>query len=373
MRAVVVGAGFAGLSTAYHLARAGVRDVTILERDAEPASHASGRNAGMIRQAVEDPVIAALAHEGRRSLERAARNGWKKLFTGKGGSLLTAAPGDGALLDRIERVARKAGTAVRRVGPEAAGRIAPLAEGARIEGALHCPSDGLIDIGVLRDGFVKDLKRRGVRTLYRRPIETIRRRGGAFEVTAGGRTFPADAVVNAAGAWASEVARTARASAVPMKAYRRHLYLAELSRPVDQNWPFVWDLSRELYFRPAGNRLLMSPCDKKLFRLAGAPPARSERPDAQMTRTLDRKVRAFSCRFPGYRPSEAKAALRTMTPDGRFVIGEDPRLRGFFWVAALGGHGVTVCFPAGRLAAEAVLGKTKGPLARAFSPARFAK
>ena len=62
-----------------------------------------------------------------------------------------------------------------------------------------------------------------------------------------------------------------------------------------------------------------------------------------------------------------------MTPDGRFVLGEDPLLPGFFWVAGLGGHGVTTSFSVGRLAASLILKEKTDPfLVKSFSPARFA-
>ena len=66
------------------------------------------------------------------------------------------------------------------------------------------------------------------------------------------------------------------------------------------------------------------------------------------------------------------AGLRTLTPDGRFVIGADPRLEGFTWVAGLGGHGMTTACGVGELGALAVLGSDLGaPYRDAFAPLRF--
>ena len=61
-----------------------------------------------------------------------------------------------------------------------------------------------------------------------------------------------------------------------------------------------------------------------------------------------------------------------MTPDGRFVIGEDVKLKNFFWVAGLGGHGVTTCFSVGRLASDIIMGNTFDyELEKSLSPKRF--
>jgi glycine/D-amino acid oxidase-like deaminating enzyme len=64
------------------------------------------------------------------------------------------------------------------------------------------------------------------------------------------------------------------------------------------------------------------------------------------------------------------AGLRTLTPDGRFVIGWDPKVKGLFWVAGLGGHGVTTSSAVGALAADLITAGT-GAQSEAFSPARF--
>ena len=84
------------------------------------------------------------------------------------------------------------------------------------------------------------------------------------------------------------------------------------------------------------------------------------------------KLEDFGGNFKPVKIQSAKSGLRTMTPDGRFVIGEDPKLKGFFWVAALGGHGVTTSFAVGDLASDLILGrKTDRNIAQALSPRRF--
>jgi glycine/D-amino acid oxidase-like deaminating enzyme len=118
----------------------------------------------------------------------------------------------------------------------------------------------------------------------------------------------------------------------------------------------------------------LSPCDHTWERLekGGNAGARKEQIDPGMKRELFRKARRFSPYFSKLKVAAAKSGLRTMAPDGRFVIGEDPKLKGFFWCAGLGGHGVTTCFSVGRLSADLVLGrKTDLKIVRALSPARF--
>jgi glycine/D-amino acid oxidase-like deaminating enzyme len=84
-------------------------------------------------------------------------------------------------------------------------------------------------------------------------------------------------------------------------------------------------------------------------------------------------MKLFSAKLSRIGLPEAKSGLRTMSPDGRFIIGEDGKLKDFYWVAGLGGHGVTSCFSAGELAADQVLGRAGSwkRLAAALSPERF--
>ena len=97
-----------------------------------------------------------------------------------------------------------------------------------------------------------------------------------------------------------------------------------------------------------------------------------EKIDSKMKGVLLKKLRSFSKNFSKIKLRRGKAGLRTMAPDGRFVIGEDPKLKGFFWVAGLGGHGVTTSFSVGNLVAGLVSGKRKKDnFSKALSPARF--
>ena len=83
---------------------------------------------------------------------------------------------------------------------------------------------------------------------------------------------------------------------------------------------------------------------------------------------------SFSNKFRAISIQSVKSGLRTMAPDGRFVVGEDPRLKGFFWVAGLGGHGVTASFSVGDLASDLILGRKREKyLVNALSPGRFVK
>ena len=94
--------------------------------------------------------------------------------------------------------------------------------------------------------------------------------------------------------------------------------------------------------------------------------------DETMRQILAEKFSAFVPRLTEARPAYVWAGLRVLTPDGRFIIGEDPRMKGFYWAAGLGGHGMTTSFGVGELVAQALTQEhPRDELSEAFRPGRF--
>ena len=229
----------------------------------------------------------------------------------------------------------------------------------------------MLDLDPLLNGFLRSLRALGVRVLKGKALQDVRAVPGGFLVKAGGQDFLASKLVNAAGAWASWVAERSGASPVPLSPYRRHLFVSSergMRSSRAKKWPFVWDVSHDFYFRPVEAGLLLSPCDKTLEKRGD----RREKTQPGMRNVLKRKLKDFSPELGRLAIGPGRSGLRTMTPDGRFVVGEDPKQKDFYWVAGLGGHGVTTCFSIGKLAADILLGKkVDNRIKRALSPERF--
>jgi len=143
------------------------------------------------------------------------------------------------------------------------------------------------------------------------------------------------------------------------------MYRAESDQRVAAEAPFVWHDDVDVYFRPDEGLLLMSPCD------ATPHPSADPEVDVAMEKVLFDKLRRAFPPLARSRIVTRWACLRTFTADEHFLIGRDPELRGFVWVAGLGGHGMTTSSAVGRLGAGAALGEasSESPL---FTPARFA-
>lgn len=362
---VIIGAGFAGASTAYHLARRGAARVLLLEQESIPGFHSSGRNAAMMRQCVPDPDLAKLTRDGAAFL-RNLPSGWPEPVQFKQNGSLLLGSGEGwEKLKRDAAAGRKLGIDVVEWTPQQAKQHVSVLKSAEFDGAIWCGSDGIVDIHALLSGYLKGATSKGVQVRYGSAVKSIRALSGGFEVITDRETVRTGVVINSSGAWANEIAKMAGAKELPLRPCRRHLFVSPPIRWVDPNWPFVWDVSHDIYFRPEGEGLLLCACDQQEL-APGDPPV-----DETIKELLAEKIERFMPALSGVSIGKGWAGFRTLTPDGRFVIGWDGALENFFWVAGLGGHGMTTSAAVGRLAADLLLGGRVKKLP-AFSPERFA-
>ena len=362
---IIIGAGFAGAATAYQLTRRGVTNILVLEQESIPGFHSSGRNAAMLRKCVPEPDLAKLTRDGAAFL-RNIPSDWPAPVEFKPNGSLLLGSGDGwEKLQHDAAVGQSLGIDVVLWTAEQAKKHVPILRQAEFDGAIWCASDGIVDIHALLSGYLKAAASKGVQLHYNRKVLAIRPVPGGVEIATDGETVKARAVVNASGAWANVIAQLAGARALPLRPCRRHLFVSPPIDWVDPNWPFVWDVTHDIYFRPEGEGLLLCACDQTELP-PGDPPV-----EESVKELLAEKIENFMPALSGVSIQKGWAGFRTLTPDGRFVIGWDPKVENFFWVAGLGGHGMTTSAAVGDLAAALLIDgpDKKSP---AFSPGRFA-
>ncbi len=364
-RTVVVGGGIAGAAVAWRLARAGA-PVLLVERETAPGAHATGRNAAILRTAIADAPTATLARRGAAFLA-APPEGFAPVPLLRRTGVVLAAPPDAA--ERVLDCARGRED-LRPLADDALRRLWPSLHGG-IGAAVLAPEEGVLDGSALLSGFLAGARAAGARiatataalaletALGRVTGVRLRERSGAE------RVVPADAVVLAGGAWAAEPA-AAVGLGLPLTPRRRHLFLLEPTPAPPPDAPVLWLLGdAETYVRPESGGLLLSPCDER----AVAPDA-CEREAAE---AWDLAAARLGRWFPALASAPVRshwAGGRTFAPDGRFVLGPDPRVEGLHWAAALGGHGMTCAAAVGELVADQVLGRAR-PEAEPFAPARL--
>jgi D-arginine dehydrogenase len=362
---VIVGAGFAGAATAYHLTRRGLTQILLLEKETIPGFHSSGRNAAMIRQCVPDPELARLTRDGAAFLRNLPAEFPGPVPFKQNGSLLL---GNGKGWDTLRQdteVGRSLGVDAVLWTPEQAKNHVPVLKKAEFDGAVWCATDGIIDIHALLSGYLKAATGKGMRVRYGSGVQAIHSSPShEWEVVSNGEMIKTEILVNASGAWANGIARMAGAADLPLHPCRRHLFVSPPLDWIDHKWPFVWDVSHDIYFRPEGEGLLLCACDQQELP-PGDPPV-----DETVKELLAEKIETHIPALSRVSIHKGWAGFRTLSADGRFVIGWDPKVKNFFWVAGLGGHGVTTSSSVGELAANLILGGSQQP-AGPFSPGRF--
>ncbi len=320
MDILIVGAGLAGASTAYHLARLSSRRVTIVDKEATPGEHSSGRNAAFIREYAQDQATQSITTEGAAFLRLGTLAEYHRC-----GSVLLGL-GDDDVADHF---------------PPARGH------------GRWCPDDGTLDVAALLQAYLAGQDVRLDTEVLQR-----RRQGDKFHVRTNRETFTCNTLVNATGAWAGTFGN------LPLTPMTRHLFITRPMNDIDPDWPFVWDIENGLYFRPESGGLLLGPCDET----PAEPGDYTE--DPAMLENLGQKLLDLQPKLSDVSIMSGWAGQRTFAPDRRFVIGFDQREQSLFHVAALGGHGVTASFAVGKMAAKLLLG---GPheSSSLFTPDRF--
>lgn len=311
---VILGAGFAGAATAYHLTARGARDVVVLEAEARAGVHASGKNAALCFQLIADGDEARLAVEGTRVYAAPPEDLSPQPLLVRSGSLLLASEaGRGSLED-----ARRLGVRALVASRDEVLRRVPLLAASSFAAALDNPEDGVVDIPGLLEGYLEAARRRGARVRFGEAVTAVGVDGGRVEsvVTSRGR-IATRCLVNAAGPWAGEVGRLAGVGARGIAPLRRHIFEAHTAADVDRRWPFVWDSDLDVYFRPEGGGILTSACDATPH--PPATPCVDPGAEGELRAKLGQA-------FPGLgevRIAAARACLRTFSSDERFLIGAE--------------------------------------------------
>jgi D-arginine dehydrogenase len=172
-----------------------------------------------------------------------------------------------------------------------------------------------------------------------------REKDGLWHVQSADRTFIAPVVVNAAGAWADEIARLAGAEPLGLEPRRRSAFTFPVSEGMDTAaWPMAIGIAENWYIKPDAGQLLGSPAN------ADPVPPHDVQPEEIDIATgiyYIEEITTLQIR----RPSHVWAGLRTFAPDGNLVNGFDAQIPGFYWVAGQGGYGIQTCAAMGEAAA----------------------
>ncbi len=361
----IIGAGIAGASLAAEISAH--RSVVLIEAEAQPGYHSTGRSAAF----------------------------WDESYGGPGGQPLTPASGPflsnppaefhngplmhprGALhigteVDRaaaLEMLAdfQQSGVQIQQVGRVSLEQHVPGIRANWTQG-LWEPDCCDIDVGSLHGAYLRQAKRNGALLQCDAPLRTANWQDGGWSIAAGSFNCTADIIVNAAGAWADEVACIAGVRALGIQPFRRTIAQLSVDPAVSADLPLVIGLDGSFYFKPdAGGKLWLSPHDETPTVACDAAPEELDVAVAidRLQQVVDWEVKRVEHKWAG---------LRSFAPDRLPVIGRDFANPAFFWLAGQGGFGIQTAPAVAKLAAALLVDELPVPggvVAKHYAPDRL--
>ncbi len=367
---IIIGAGIAGASAAYELAL--TRRVLLLEREDQPGYHTTGRSAALFIKSYGNAQIRALTLASER-FYTAQPEGFSEvpLLTPRGALLIGREDQKDLLAAELAQTRRFVPTA-RRLTVEETRKLVPALRGDYLAGSVLDPDARDMDVGAILGAYLKGFRRRGGRLATGAEVQALDRTGGAWTVVTRERRWTAPVIVDAAGAWADEVAGLAGVGRLGLVPKRRTAFLVEPPPGLDiRAWPMVCDIAEQFYFKPDAGKLLCSPADE-----TPSPPTDARPEEIDIAVAVDRIQAALAIEIQ--RIEHSWAGLRTFAADKTLVCGFDPRAEGFFWLAGQGGYGIQTAPAMASLTAALVQGqrlpehlRAAGVEAEALAPTRL--
>lgn len=351
---LIVGGGVAGLSAGAALAAHG--RVLLLEAEAAPGYHSSGRSVSFSHYGIGNELVRRLTARSRAFYEGP-----------DGGALARSAPSlyfaEVSAVPALEALGEAMAPftdAIRTLDPAEIARRCPIlrtGEGAAMT-ALLDPTGLKLDADALLQFYIRAIRAAGGTIGTGERVTRIEPGAGWRVTTEGGDTFSAPILIDAAGAWADRIAALAGVRPLGLAPRRRTIIAIDPPEGTAiAGWPFVHSVAGDFYMLPEAGRLLVSPADE-----IDDEPGDAQPDEYQVALAAERlehyttlSVRRIAHRWAG---------LRTFAADRGLVAGFAAEAPGFFWLAGQGGYGLQTA-PAMAEAVEALVTGAAWPVALA--------
>lgn len=346
---VIIGGGVMGTSAAYHLAKCGVRNIVLLEKEEFFGTGATGRCAGGVRYQFSTEVNIKLSLESLPMLERFQEEIGQDINYRPCGYLMIATnEKDGTTFKRNVELQNRLGVQTQLLtGDEVRARLPLLRFDNAIAGTFH-QKDGLVDPNSVVAGYISAAQKMGVKTITSVEVTGIRVRKNkveAVETTQG--VIETRLVLNAAGPWSGSIGWMAGVQ-IPILPLRRQMFTTNPLNEIPEDFPFVIDFGQSLYFHREGEGLLigMSNQDEK--------PGFDQNVDEEFEAV---NLEAAIARMPLLEHASRAshwAGLYEVTPDAHPIFG-GCNIEGFMICTGFSGHGFMHGPVAGKLMSEYIL------------------
>ena len=363
---VIIGGGVVGCSIAYHLAKRGMRDVVVLERETV-GSGTTSKAAGGIRTQFSTETEIRFSQESQRVFETfkdefGVDPGYQRI----GYLFLITDPADLAGFETRIALQRRCGVDVSVITPKAAQDIVPALRVDDLIAAVWGPTDGLAGPAEITQGFAQRARALGARIEEGVDVTALDVSGGRLRrvITSAG-AIDTPLAINAAGPFGARVARLAGVD-VPVLPRRRHIFFTEPFPAIPGPVPLTHDRATGFYFRKEMDQVLLSPGDVQDMGDDFSASMDWGMVDELVTKAVRRLPVIAEARIAG-----GWAGLRPLTPDEHAIIGPAPGVEGFFLAVGFCGHGFQHSPATGRHVADWLLDGRPSMDLSLFSPGRF--
>lgn len=342
---IVVGAGVAGLSAGCFLSKSS--SVAILERESHAGTQSSGRSAAVFIESYENYTVSGLTMDSKDFFLDPPKGFSDHELMRRRGGLSLVGEGEERLAEEFLEFWSQRCPSLKVIDKEEALFWVPsLNSGAFVHGIFD-PELYDIDVNELLAGFSRSIRQNKGEVFFDFSIRKFGFDEKRWLVDGAKQSITGSIIINAAGAWANEIASLAKVDRCPIVPCRRTALTVQ-SDERSKSWPMVHTFSKGLYFKPEAGDLLISPQDETEFAAVDAFPD-----EIDVATAIDRFESV--CSYPVRSVKRAWAGLRTLAPDRVPVIGPSSSNPHFIWLAAQGGFGVQTAPALGKTIADFLL------------------
>ncbi len=335
--AVVIGGGINGLATAYELAKLGLKNIVVLEKN-YIGSGSTGRCGGGIRQQWTTEENIRLAQESVRMYENMSTTLGYQVFFRQGGYLMiTESEDDLPALREAVALQNRCDVPTEFLQPEECLRVVPDLDISNIKGATFCPKDGTAYPFAVVWGYARACHRLGVKIHIRTTVTAVKHGEGRIHgVDTDHGPISAPILVNCAGPWARNLAAQVGVQ-LPNRQERHEIMVSESLKPFLD--PMVISITNGIYFSQSMRGEIVGGIGDPAETPWTTPEEFDTRSQLRFAVRFARALTAYYPRAARMRLMRQWAGMYDVTPDHRPILGGVPGLDGYYHICGFSGHG----------------------------------
>jgi glycine/D-amino acid oxidase-like deaminating enzyme len=368
--AIIIGAGVMGASLAFHLTRAGIKQVTVLDKTGL-CGGMTAKSGALVRMHYTNEPEARMAFAALRYFQN-----WRELVGGecgftRTGFIMTVTPDNAERLRQNVAMLQRIGVHTSVLTSQELLELQPFAQVDDLTVAAYEPESGYADPCATATAFMQQAQRQGARLREGVAVTAIRTSGGrVIGVDTNAGPFTAPIVVVMAGPWSDRLLRTVGLD-FPLTPQRAQIAFYHRPPPLAQGHMVFIDGALGTYFRPHGEGLTLIGVGRWKLEPPPDPDHYNEANDADFIPAAKAKA---ARRLPGLLQAEYErghAGVYDVSPDSRAILDRAPGIDGLYMAAGFSGTGFKIAPAVGACMAELI---TQGRATFVdISPFRFSR